>query len=241
MLINMEEALKTGISGLDEVLMGGIPKNNVVLVAGSAGTGKTVLSQQFLFKGAKSGENGVYISLVEPADKIIKNLRNFSFFEQELIDNNNVKVVDMTKDMRLRGFDFDDISSLVEVIKDIIESNDAKRVVLDSITAMCENIGSKTKIRDFILELGFELMYLETTTIMISEVKPQTFQYSVYGIEEFIADGVILLSDFERKGELIRTLQVIKMRGVGHSRNKQVMKIMEEGINLLPMFKAGVE
>jgi len=237
----MADKVKTGISGLDDILMGGIPRGNCVLLAGSAGTGKTVLSQQFLFKGASSGDNGSYISLVEPADKIIKNMKAFTFYDPKMVTDNNVKVVDMTKDMRLRGLDFDDIAGLVSVIKDIVEDNNSKRVVIDSITALCENIQHKNKIRDFILELGFELMYLECTTILISEISPQTFKYSVYGIEEFIADGVVLLSDFERKGELIRTLQVIKMRGVGHSRNKQVMKIMDEGINLLPMFKAGVE
>lgn len=237
----MTESVKTGIDGLDDILMGGIPKGNCVLLAGSAGTGKTVLSQQFLFKGTSLGENGSYISLVEPADKIVRNMKAFTFYDKSLVDNNSVKIVDMTKDMRLRGLDFDDIAGLVAVIRDIIEENNSKRVVIDSITALCENIQHKNKIRDFILELGFELMYLECTTVLISEISPQTFRYSIYGIEEFIADGVILLSDFERKGELIRTLQVIKMRGVGHSRNKQVLKIMDEGINLLPMFKAGVE
>jgi KaiC/GvpD/RAD55 family RecA-like ATPase len=96
-------------------------------------------------------------------------------------------------------------------------------------------------VRDFVFELGYQLMYLECTTIMISEIPPQTFKYSMFGVEEFIADGVILLSEFERKGELIRALQVIKMRGVAHSRNKYAMKILDEGINLIPMFKAGVE
>ena len=108
----MADQIKTGITGLDEILMGGIPHGNCVLLAGSAGTGKTVLSQQFLFKGARNGENGVYISLVEPADKIIKNMSAFTFYDQSLIDNNNVKVVDMTKDMRLRGLDFDDVAGL---------------------------------------------------------------------------------------------------------------------------------
>ncbi len=237
----MTDTVKTGITGLDDILMGGIPRGNCVLLAGSAGTGKTVLSQQFIFKGARSGDNGAYISLVEPADKIIKNMKDFTFYDPKFVSDNTVKVVDMTKDMRLRGLDFDDIAGLVAVIKDIVEDNNSKRVVIDSITALCENIQHKNKIRDFILELGFELMYLDCTTILISETQPQVFKYSVFGIEEFIADGVILLSDFERKGELIRTLQVIKMRGIGHSRNKQVMKIMEEGINLLPMFKAGVD
>jgi len=237
----MVDVVETGVKGLDEILMGGIPRGHVVLLAGSCGTGKTVLCQQFLFKGAEAGEVGVYISLVEAAEKIRNNMVSFTFCDEKLIDEGKVRIIDMTQDVRLKGLEFDNVEGLVGVIRNIIEEANAKRVVLDSITALCENIGEKNKIRDFILELGFQLMYLGCTTVMISEIPPQTFKYSVFGIEEFIADGVILLTDFERKGDLIRSLQVIKMRGVAHSRNKQVMKILDEGVNLLPMFKAGVE
>jgi circadian clock protein KaiC len=237
----MASHLETGVKGLDEILNGGIPKGHCVLLAGSCGTGKTVMCHQFLFNGADRGENGVYISLVEPADKILKNMASFSFYQQKHVDEGRVKVIDMTQDVRLKGIEFSNVEGLIGIIRGIIEESEAKRVAIDSITALCENIGERNKIRDFVLELGFQLMYLECTTIMISEIPPQTFKYSMFGVEEFIADGVILLSDFERKGDLIRSLQVIKMRGVAHSRNKQVMKIMDEGINILPMFKAGVE
>jgi circadian clock protein KaiC len=237
----MRELVDTGIKGLDEILVGGIPRGHSILLAGSCGTGKTVIGQEFLFTGAEKGENGTYISLVEPTDKILKNLTSFTFCNQRLIDEGKVRIVDMTQDVRLKGIEFTNIEGLIGIIRSIIEDNNAKRVVIDSITALCENIGEKNKIRDFILELGFQLMYLECTTLLISEIPPMTFKYSMFGIEEFIADGVILLSDFERKGDLIRSLQVIKMRGVAHSRNKQVMKIMDEGVNLLPMFKAGFE
>jgi circadian clock protein KaiC len=237
----MAEQVGTGIAGLDEILMGGIPRGHCILLAGSCGTGKTVICQQFLFKGAEEGEPGVYISLVEPSDKIAKNMSTFSFFNKRYLDEGTVKIIDMTQDVRLKGIEFGNVEGLISIIRGIIEEAGAKRVAIDSITALCENIGEKNKIRDFVLELGFQLMYLECTTIMISEIPPQTFKYSMFGIEEFIADGVILLSDFERKGDLIRSLQVIKMRGVAHSRNKQVLKIMDEGVNILPMFKAGVE
>jgi KaiC/GvpD/RAD55 family RecA-like ATPase len=233
--------IETGIKGLDEILMGGIPRGHNVLLAGSCGTGKTVLGYQFLCSGAQIGEHGVYLSLVEPSEKIIRAMESFNFFDPAMITDGRLKVVDMTRDVRLKGIDFTNVEALVDIIRGAIEDAGAKRVVIDSLTAICENISDRSKIRDFILELGFQIMYLECTAILISEIPPQTFKYSVYGIEEFIADGVILLSDFERKGDLIRSLQVIKMRGVAHSRNKQVMKIMDEGVNLIPMFKAGVD
>jgi len=237
----MADQLKTGVKGLDDILMGGIPRGHCVLLAGSCGTGKTVMAQQFLFQGANDGERGVYISLVEPTEKIIRNMSNFKFYDQHMVDEGMANIVDMTQDTRLKGIEFTNIEGLLNVLSSIIEDKDATRVVIDSITALCESIGESSKIRDFILELGFQLMYQECTTILISEIPPQTFKYSMFGVEEFIADGVILLSEFERKGELIRALQVIKMRGIAHSRNKHVMKILDEGINLVPMFKAGVE
>ena len=64
----------------------------------------------------------------------------------------------------------------------------------------------------------------------------QKFVYSDYGVEEFIADGIILLSEFERNGDLIRTLQIIKMRSSDHSRVKQVLQITNDGMQLIPMF-----
>ncbi len=237
----MEGKANTGIVGLDDILLGGIPRGACVLLAGSAGTGKTVLSQQFLFTGAKNDETGIYLSLVEPSEQIIKNMSGFGFFDQALIDDGKLIVSDLTKDMRIKGVEFQDIQGLTDVLRDIIEDAHAKRVVVDSITAFCQNIADKTKIRDFILEMGYQLKNMGCTSILISEIPPQKYLYSLYGIEEFIADGVILLSDLERTGDLLRSLQVIKMRGVGHSRNRHVMKIMEEGISLLPMFKAGIE
>jgi len=237
----MPDVVETGVKGLDDMLLGGIPRGHSVLLAGSCGTGKTVIGFQFLFKGAEKGETGVYISLLEPSDKALKNITALGFYNQKLIDKGALKVAEMTRDVRLRGTDFSDINELISIIRSVIEETKAKRVVIDSLTALCESIGDTKRIRDFVLELGLQLMNLDCTTIMVSEIPPQTFKYSMYGVEEFIADGVILLGDFERKGELVRTLQVIKMRGVAHSRNKQVMKIIDEGVNLMPMFKSEAE
>ncbi|MFH1404002.1 MAG: ATPase domain-containing protein [Candidatus Altiarchaeota archaeon] len=237
----MSDRLSTGVKELDEILNGGIPRGHCVLLAGSCGTGKTILCQQFLFAGADAGEGGTYLALTEPRDKVVRNIQNFKFFKQEHIDNNKVKVVDLVQDTRLRGIGLNNVEGLIAIIEEILKSNNSKRLVIDSITALCENLLEGEKIRNFIFELAFRLMYLNVTTILISEIPPQTFKYSIFGIEEFVADGVIRLSEFERKGDLIRSLQVIKMRGMAHSRNKHVMKILDEGTVLVPMFKADME
>jgi len=236
----MHELIKTGIPGLDGILGGGIPRGHAILLSGSCGTGKTILCEQFLFNGAREGESGVYIALSEPKDKILKNVDNFKFYDQKLLDNNMLRFVDITTDARLKGMELQNVPGIISMMRNVIEENNAKRVVIDSITHLAEALGGEEKIREFVFELGLQLSYMDTTMILISEIPPQKFIYSVFGVEEFIADGVILLTEFERKGDLIRALQVIKMRGVDHSRSKHILKITEDGVNLIPLFKAGI-
>lgn len=234
----MVNKIKTGIEGLDSLLDGGIPQGHLILLAGSCGTGKTILSQEFLFTGAReSDENGIYISLSESRDKMIRNLEEFGFFDTDIVESNKIRIVDITQDARLMNLEPLTVNGIMNMITGIIKDSKAKRVVVDSITAICSALSDDRNIRDFLFEIGLQLQYLDCTTIFISEVPPMKFQYSVFGIEEFISDGVILLSEFEDKGDLIRTLQVVKMRGVDHSRNKQIMQITKEGIELKPMFE----
>ena len=234
----MVEQIKTGIVELDELLVGGIPRGSSVLLSGSCGTGKTILAEQFLFNGAKEhDEMGIYISLSEPRDKIISNLEPFKFYDANLVEKDKIKILDITQDARLINLEPLTVSGIINMISSIIRDSGAQRVTIDSITAICNSLGNERNIREFIFELGLQLGYLDCTTIFISEIPPMNFQYSVYGIEEFVADGVILLMEQEDKGELIRTLQVVKMRGVNHSRNKQILQITEDGVVLKPMFE----
>ncbi|ODS42434.1 MAG: hypothetical protein MSIBF_03695 [Candidatus Altiarchaeales archaeon IMC4] len=167
----------------------------------------------------------------------MKHLSGFKFYDQKLVDKNMVIIADVTGDAHLRGIELQTVSGIMSMIRSLIKEHGAKRAVIDSITAICDGLGTDQKRRDFVLELGFQLSYLGCTTIMVSEIPPQTFVYSVFGVEEFVSDGIILLTEFERKANLIRTLQVVKMRGVNHSRTKQVLEITKDGIKLLPMFE----
>ena len=232
---------KTGVKELDDLLTGGIPEGNVVLLSGSSGTGKTILAMEFLFKGAKLyNENGLYLSLSESEDKMIRHIQNFGFYDPSLVSSKKVQIKEIEHDAWLIGLQPQTAHDLLSRIKAVVEESKAKRVVIDSLTAICNNLKDAGMIREFIFRLGFELSQLGCTLILTSEIPPQQFVYSDYGVEEFIADGILLLSEFERNGDLIRTLQVIKMRSVDHSRVKQVLRITSDGIQLIPMFKSGV-
>ncbi|ODS37343.1 hypothetical protein BEH94_07145 [Candidatus Altiarchaeales archaeon WOR_SM1_SCG] len=230
---------KTGIKSLDDILSGGIPSGYTVLLAGSSGTGKTILTQEFLMKGAKIyGEPGVYVSLSEAPKKMIANMENFNYFDPEIINSGQVRVVELKSEDGLRRGREPEPERILRTIRNLVEDNNAKRVVIDSITAICRALKDEAVIRQFITDLADSLEVLYCTSILISEIPPREIAYSVFGVEEFVSDGIILLGEFERKGDLLRTLQVIKMRGVEHPRNKEVMGITKNGITLMPMFKA---
>ena len=235
---------KTGIQELDQKLGGGIPVGSTVLMVGSSGSGKTTLCMQFLANGAKEDERGVFFTITEPLFKLTKNLESFDFYDRKLIESGKINLIDLRIISDRLGLDsekytLEDAGALLDVLNDIANELNVKRLIIDSITALCYRLQTKEMIRDFIFKLGSSLAAMNCTTILTSEVPPNVIQYSQYGIEEFIADGILFLGDVERKGDLIRTLQIIKMRGTSHSRTKSAMSISSKnGIELIPLFKS---
>lgn len=233
---------QTKIEVLDKILGGGIPSGHTVLLAGSSGTGKTILAQEFLFNGKKFDEKGIYISLVETKENMEKNISDFKFYDKKALDLGFITILDLKEIADLKEMTFPprkgvDPNLILNVMRENIAVNGVKRVVIDSITAICQTIGDEAEIREFLYTLQSMLSVFGCTTILISEIPPLKFVYSVFGVEEFIADGVILLMEEPREGEMLRTLQVIKMRGMSHSRTKHAMKITEDGIDLTPVIK----
>ena len=238
-----ENICKTGITELDRKLGGGIPVGNAVLMVGSSGSGKTTLSMQYLMNGARKGERGVFFTITEPLFKLTKNIENFEFYDKKLIETGMVNIIDLRIISDRLGLDterysMEDSNALLDVLKDIADELNVKRLVIDSITALCYRLQSKEMIRNFIFRLGSSLASMNCTTILTSEVPPNELKYSQYGIEEFIADGIIFLGDINRSGDIIRTLQIIKMRGTPHDRTKSAMNISTTGgVDLTPLFK----
>ena len=238
----MADKCETGIKELDAQMEGGFPLGSTILVAGSSGSGKTTLCMQFLVNGAKKGEKGVFFTITEPLFKLMSNLEKFEFFDRSLVENGLITIIDLRIIFERMGLDsekytVEDASALLDVIKDIAKELDVKRLVIDSITALCYRLQTKEMIRDFIFKLGTFLAAKECTTFLTSEIPPKTFSFSQYGIEEFISDGIIFLGDVDRGGDLIRTLQIVKMRGVSHSRAKYAMSISSRGVELAPLLK----
>ncbi len=234
----------TGIEELDLQMGGGFPIGSTVLLTGCSGSGKTTLCMQYLFDGAKKGERGVFFTITEPLFKLTKNVEGFHFYDNKQIESGMVNIIDLRIISERLGLDtekytVEDAGSLLDILKDIANELDVKRLIIDSITALCYRLQTREMIRDFIFKLGTSLAMMNCTTLLTSEVPPQTYKFSQYEIEEFISDGIVFLGDVVRRGDLIRTLQVVKMRGSSHSRSKFAMNISaERGIEIMPLLKS---
>ncbi len=234
----------TGIEGLDNILGGGIPRGNMVLVAGGVGTGKTTLCLEFLVRGAERGEKGLFLSVTEDSEKLIQNFGTFEFFRPELVASDQLIFVDLPIIYERLGLDReelkpDEINLLVRTLQGLVRDSGASRVVVDSLTSVGFRVRSEEQIRDFMLKLSRVLSELGTTSLLVAELGAVSGPHFLYGVEEAIVDGVVLLSNVRRRGDLLRVLQVIKMRGTVHSRAQYVIELTPIGLLMAPFLKGG--
>ena len=226
------------------MLYGGIPRSNTVLLTGSCGTGKTSLALEFLIHGATKGENSLFVSVTENSDKMLANIIPYNFFADDLVESGKLVFVDLPVMYERLGMtkaelSMEEIDLLVTAIASLARELGTKRLVIDSITSVCYKLKTSEKIRDFVLKLSKALTDIDCTSILVSEVAAQSDSYSMFGVEEAISDGIVLMANMERRGDLLRTLQVIKMRGTMHSRAKYVLDLTPEGVLLVPLLKGG--
>jgi KaiC/GvpD/RAD55 family RecA-like ATPase len=204
------ERVKTGILGLDEILGGGIPKNQLFLVTGTSGTGKTIICSQFLYNGAKKyNEPGVYLSFEEPSETIKENMRSFGWDIGELERQGKFAFI------KYDPFRIDDVFSILD---STIREIGAKRVVVDSISALGLHVKDDSELRRMIYNLSITLRKLNCTSLIVSEIVHGTEpRLSRYGVEEFVADSVLVLYYERIESVWNRAIQVWKLRGSSHS------------------------
>lgn len=235
----------TGIDGLDNILNGGIPRGNTIMLSGNPGTGKTSLSLEFLLHGAREGEKCVFIAATEPQEKLITNMIPYDFFDKDLLKSGKLQFVDLADVQKKAKTDkaelnAEEANDLLQAILEVAKDKEAERLVIDSITSVATQLASKERIRDFLSRLIQGLSKLTCTTLLVSEVSAGPHEiYSASGVEEAVVDGVIVMGNLERRGDLLRTLQVVKMRGTQHSRAKYILDLTSVGLLLAPLLKGG--
>jgi len=233
----------TGIDALDEVLQGGFPRGSVILLSGPAGAGKTILAQQWLFEGnRKFQEKGLCFNVTETVSKTVRNARSMSFFDDEALSKKEVCFVDfqsIISQLKLSDkaqIEAKDVHALCDAIANLVLETGAQRVVIDSITAILCRLREKDAIHHFVFQLSSLLSHLDATVLLLSEVMERE-GFSVFGVEEFIADGIIYLSQSMGELSMIRHFTMVKMRGKEFRSGAVVFDITPDGIQIYPKMR----
>ncbi|MEM1577273.1 MAG: KaiC domain-containing protein [Archaeoglobaceae archaeon] len=214
--------LSTGIEGLDAILGGGIPKGYVVAVIGSYGTGKTTLGLHFIHEGLKNGESCIILSFDEDEESILRNARSVGL----KLEGKNLQIIRLEALAVKKSFE-----RLENELPELIKSSNASRMLIDSISVL-ETLFSEHDRYQILSSMKRILKSLGVTAIFTSEADKYLPTSSKYGILEYICDGMICLKMI-RKSELDEPtlgLEVVKMRGIKHSRKPKPYMITERGI-----------
>jgi circadian clock protein KaiC len=224
----------TGIKGLDEITGGGLPAGRPSLICGAAGSGKTLLSLEFIIRGAIANEPGVFMAFEEKAEELATNVASLGFDLDKLQKSNMVKVdhvhIDRSEIEETGEYDLDGLFIRLGYAIDTIG---AKRVVLDTIENLFAGLNNQGILRAELRRLFGWLKEKGVTAIITGEKGEGSLTRQ--GLEEYVSDCVILLDHRVTNTISTRYLRIIKYRGSVHGTNEYPFLIDEEGISVLPV------
>ncbi len=231
----------TGITGLDEITKGGLPAERPTLICGGAGCGKTLLSLEFLVKGATQfNEPGVFIAFEEKAEELTVNVASLGFDLQKLQKDKMIKLdyvhIDRNEISETGEYD---LEGLFIRIGHAIDTIGAKRVVLDTVENIFAGLINQGALRAELRRLFQWLKDKKVTTIITGEQGAGTL--TRHGLEEYVSDCVILLEHRIKNQISTRILRIAKYRGSMHGTNEYPFLIDEEGISVMPITTARLD
>ncbi len=220
------ERLPTGVPNLDEILKGGFPAFSVNVLAGSPGTGKTVLAQEMMFYNAGLGRKGLYVTtLSEPALKVLRYQQAFEFFDEskvgELVFFNDIGTV-----VREQGLQQAQVA-LMDLVKEVRPAI----VIIDSFKAIHDLAPSVSEFRKFVYDLAVKMSGWQCTTFLVGEYTADQLESEP---EFAISDGVLYLANEERLRGGTRWLHVAKMRGSSFLSGRHSYEISSKGLEVFP-------
>ncbi|HHD16522.1 MAG TPA: hypothetical protein ENK47_07415 [Euryarchaeota archaeon] len=235
----MAERKGTHVAGLDELIGGGFPEGTVNLVTGPPGSAKSLMGIHYVFNGVNvDGDTGIYLTLEESRDSITRAASAYGMDLNSLEKEGKLYLIDLGK-MRMECTSSEELEwglasfeTLQDFLRNHIAFSGAKRLVLDSITAVGVYYKTGELFRRELFKFARFLKESGITSLLISEVTSDGD--SRYGTEEFVADSLIKLDYESASGEYRRTLRVKKMRFTKHDPLKHPFLIMESGMEVSP-------
>lgn len=234
-----KEYIKTGIKGFDGLFEKGIPKGNAVLIAGGAGSGKTIMCLQILAEAARKGEKCLYMSFEESEERLRMHMKDFGWNPSELEKKGNLvikrfSVFDIARSIdallaKRKGELLIDVNPVI-----LPEGFKPDKIVVDSLTSIASAFAGSDTYRSYVEQLFRFFEEMGTTSFLITETEQIPKIFSPTGVEEFLADGVVVLYNI-RKGDIRENaIEVLKMRGAKHKKKIVAMQITGEGIEVYP-------
>jgi circadian clock protein KaiC len=233
------EKVPTWIPGFDMISNGGLPKGRTTLVSGTAGSAKTVFGAQFLAEGIlKGGENGVFVTFEEPAQDIRRNMASLGWDIARWEVEGRWAFVDVSpqlEDDAVIAGEYD-LGALLVRIETAIYRVGATRVVMDSLGAIFTHLPQNPPVRDELFRIVSTLKRLGVTSVLTAERTHEYGEIARYGVEEFVADNVIILRNIPEEEKRRRTIEILKFRGTSHHKGEAPFTIMPgEGIIIIPL------
>ncbi len=233
------EKLPTGIVGFDQIANGGLPRGRSTLLAGTAGSGKTVLALQFLARGVRDFQQpGVFVTFEEAPSDLMANVQSFAWDMEGMIRKKQIAVVDATPapgEVVIETGEFD-LSALMARIECAVREVNGKRVILDAVGALFPQFADSNLLRRELHRIHAGMRRLDVTTLVTMERTEEDGPVGRFGVEEFVSDNVILVRNRIEQEKRRRTIEILKFRGTTHQKGEYPFTIdPEDGVTIIPL------
>lgn len=226
------QKLPTGIPTFDVIAKGGLPRNRTTLVSGTAGSGKTVFAMQFLAAGIRDiGETGVFVTFEESAADIRQNMQSFGWDLEQWEREKKLAFVDASPDPDVEVFESGsfDLGALLARIHHAVKKVGATRVSVDSLGAVFSQFSDQSIVRRELFRIASALKGMGVTAVLTAERTNDYGPVARFGVEEFIADNVMILRNVLEGENRRRTIEILKFRGTDHQKGEVPFTIIPRG------------
>lgn len=231
--------LKTEIPGFDLIAEGGLPRGRISLVAGTSGSAKTVFAIQFVVEGIlKAGEGGVVVTFEETPDDIRRNMLSLGWDLAGLENDGKLLFIDASPQADEESVTSGsyDLGALMARIENAVHRVGATRVAIDSISGLFVQFADAARIRHELLRICTALKDIGVTTLLTTERTNEYGDIARHGVEEFVADNVVILRNMLEDEKRRRTLEILKFRGAPHQKGEYPFTITSgQGIVVIPL------
>jgi circadian clock protein KaiC len=230
--MSMSKRVGTGIADFDAMLRGGFMRGDAVMLAGSAGSGKTTIALQYLVNGIAVGEPGIYLTFEQMPDQIYRDALSFGWDLRKLESEGKFRVVCTSPSLLVEG------SGAEELLGDAIKDVGAKRIVVDSVSHLSMFVPNGDLRKEAYRMVNyFKVSGLSSLLLWESQQEyGQAFNVTDMGMS-FLVDSIVLLKFIEIESAIRRAMVVLKMRGSDHDKSLREYEITKDGVKLHSSFK----